>query len=168
MDETSEMADAISACVVETMNTSTEEVVESTSFYISGLENVAITLAIIFALFIVFRLGVLFTKYIKTGKIGDFETDCFVYNLGEGCFKDVLPALIFGTFPVAILVDILGLTLTALVTGMLWPVLAILLPFMGVAYLIRRPIERKQEFIGKLDGTYGDPNSDPDCRNGGS
>ena len=37
MDETGPIADAITACVVETMNTTTEEVVvESASFYQSG------------------------------------------------------------------------------------------------------------------------------------
>jgi len=158
VDETGEMADAITACVVETMNTSTEAA-ESTSFYMSGLQNVFLTLAIIFILLIIFRLGVLFVKYIKTGGIGDFEDDCFVYNTIEGHFEDILPALAFGAFPGAILVDILGSLAIALVAGIIWPVVVIFLPLISLAYLIRRPIARKQEFIGRLDGTHEEGNT---------
>lgn len=164
MDEAGPIADAITACVVETMNTLTEEVVETT-FYWSVVENVWIALIIIFTLCIIFRLGVLFVGYIKTGKIGDFEDDSFVYNLGEGHLKDVLPALVSGPFPGAILVDVLGFSIITLVAGLIWPVLAILLPLLGLAYLIRLPIARKQEFIGRLDGTHKNINtgSGEDC-----
>lgn len=164
MDETGEIADAIKACVVETMNTSTEEASAAATFYVSGMENVWVVLMIIFASFIILRLGTLFVKYTKTGKIGDFEDDCFSYNLLEANFKHILPALMFGIFPGAILVDILGSVLITLVAGLIWGLLAFLLPLISLAYLIRLPIARKQEFIGRLDGTH----EDPDCRNGGS
>jgi len=164
VEETGEIADAITACVVETMNTSTE-VAESTSFYVSGMENVWIGLITIFVLIIIFRLGILFVDYIRTGGIGDFEEDSFVYNLFEGHLKDVAPALVFGTFPGAILIDMFGFIVITVVAGLIWAALAIILPLIGLAYLIRLPIARKQEFIGRLDGTYDD---DPDCRNGGS
>lgn len=164
MDETGPIADAITACVVETMNTSTEEVAGSASFYMSTTETVWLTLLALFTCFIIFRLGKLFVEYIKTGKLGDFEDDCFVYNIFEGSPKDIPGALVFGTFPAAIIVDAFGFLVITFVAGFLWPVLTIFLPLIGLAYLIRLPIARKQEFVGRLDGSY----DDPDCRNGGS
>ena len=164
MDETGEIADAITACVVETMNTSTEVVESTSSFYVPGITNVFIALLIIFTISIIFRLAILFVEYIKTGGIGDFETDCFIYNLLERNTTKILPALISGTFPGSIFVDMLGFFIITLAAALIWPVLAISLPLIGLAYLIRLPIARKQEFIGRLDGTH----EDPDCRNGGS
>lgn len=159
MDETGPMADAITACVAETMNTSTmntstEIVIESVSFYMSVATVVFLALAVIFTLFIIFRLAILFVTYIKTGEIGDFEDDCFVYSFLNGYPAKILPALVYGIFPGAILVDIAGFMIMAAITGLFWPIPTILLPFIGVAYLIRRPIARKQEFIAKLDGSY--------------
>lgn len=162
MNETGEIADAISACVVETMTTSTEEIVES-SFYVLGMKNVIIFLIIIFTLSIIFRLIILFIKYIKVGKFGNFEDDSFVYNTLEGNFVKILPALTSGIHPGSILTDILGFTVISLVAGLLWPALAIL-PIIGVAYLIRLPIARKQEFIAKLDGTYNEGTNEEDNR----
>jgi len=160
VDESGEIADAITACVVETMNISTEEVVESTSFYISIASNVWAALLMLLTLFIIIRLGALFIAYIKTGDLGDFENDSFIFNTCEGNAERVLPALVLGTFPGAILLDIVGSFAITLVAGLIWPALAVLLPLMAVAYLIRLPIARKQEFIGRLDGTYGEESND--------
>lgn len=162
MDETGEIADAITACVVETMNTSTEEIVESTPFYVSGIENILVVSLIVSALFIIFRLGLLFVNYIKTGRTGDFENDSFVYNLINGNREDILPALVFGTFPASILMDILGFAVISSIIGLVWGLLAIFLPIIGVAYLIRRPIARKQEFIERLNGTHNEDTYDED------
>ncbi len=159
MAETGEIADAVTACVVKTMNTSTEAVVEieTSSFYASGVENVVLALAAIFILLIIVRLGALFVAYIRTGDIGDFQDDSFVYNTLDGDNTKILPALVVGTFPGAILIDIIGFIIITTIAGLIWPALTILLPLMAVAYLIRLPIARKQEFIGRLDGTYDGP-----------
>ena len=157
MDETGEIADAITACVVETMDTLTEEVVESTSFYISTAGNVWVAMLMFLSLFVLIRLGALFIAYIKTGNLGDFETDSFIFNACEGNPEKILPALVLGTFPGSILLDIVGSFAITLVAGLIWPALTVLLPLMAVAYLIRLPIARKQEFIGRLDGTYDGP-----------
>lgn len=157
MDETGPMADAITACVAETMNASTEVVVvveSTTSFYMAVANVTFLVMAAIFTSFIIFRLAILFVTYIKTGEVGDFEDNCFVYNLLNGYLVKILPALVYGIFPGAILVDIAGFMILAGIIGLFWPIPTILLPFIGVAYLIRRPIARKQEFIAKLDGSY--------------
>lgn len=158
MDETGPIADAITACVVETMNTT--EVVESASFYSVVFQNVLLTVYTIFTLLIIFRLVRLFVEYIKTGSIGEFSDDSFIYNLTEGHPTKVFSAFLSGIFPGAILIDSVALFVLGLALSLIWPALAFFLPVIGLAYLIRLPIARKQEFIGRLDGTYGEESND--------
>ncbi len=111
-------------------------------------------------LVLIFRLGRLFFRYIQTGGWDEFYKSCYGYHLfdGDGLDPEYIPLLFRGIHPGAIFIDILSLGVVALFSGILWLPLSIILPFIGVAYLLRKKIAKKQDFISKLDGTHPDLN----------
>jgi hypothetical protein len=107
-------------------------------------------------LILLFRLGRLFFRYIQTGGWDAFYKSCYGYHLmdGDGFDTQYMPLLFHGCHPGAILVDVLSLAAAAFFAGILWLPLSIILPFIGLAYLLRKKIAKKQDFISKLDGTH--------------
>lgn len=107
-------------------------------------------------LILIYRLGNLFFRYINTGTWDEFYKSCYGYHLmdGDGFSPEYMPLLFRGCHPGAILIDVISLIAAALFAGMLWLPLIIILPFIGIAYLLRKKIAKKQDFISKLDGTH--------------
>ena len=113
-------------------------------------------------LVLIYRLGRLFFRYINTGGWDEFYKSCYGYHLvdGDGLDSEYIPLLFRGCHPGAILLDTISLAVVAFFAGMLWLPLAIILPLVLVALILRRHIAKKQDFIAKLDGTH------PDCQHG--
>jgi len=109
-------------------------------------------------LVLLYRLGRLFFRYINTGGWDEFYKSCYGYHLmdGDGFNPEYMPLLFRGCNPGAIFLDIISLAIASFISGIAWLPLSIILPFVGVAYLLRRKIAKKQNFIAKLDGTHPD------------
>lgn len=133
------------------------------AFYEQTIFMTWITLSGIAVSFVVYRLGRLFFSYINTGTWDAFYKSCYGYHFmdGDGLDPVYIPLLFRGTHPGAILMDIICYFVITLFAGLLWLPLSIILPIIGIAYLLRRHIAKKQDFIAKLDGTH------PDLRNNG-
>ena len=121
-------------------------------------------LSIVGVLLVFWRLGQLFFHYINTGEISEFYNSCYGYHFmdGDGLDPKYISFLFRGIHPGAITVDIISYFVFTLFAGMLWLPLSIILPLVGIAYLLRKKIAKKQDFVAKLDGTH------PDITDGGS
>lgn len=119
-----------------------------------------ITLSGIAVSLVVYRLGQLFFHYINTGEIGEFYDDCYGYHLleGDGFDPKYASRLFRGVHPGAIMMDIISYFAITFIAGVLWLPLSIILPLVGIAYLLRIRIAKKQDFIAKLDGSHPDVN----------
>lgn len=131
---------------------------EDLAFYEIGMYGTWMLLTAFSIICILIRIGKSFWFYINTGEFGDFHDSCSAYNILDGEGSKIISALILGVHPIAILADIAVYCLIVFLVGIIWLPLSIILPFMGLAYLIRRRIARKQEFIARLDGTHEEGN----------
>ena len=110
--------------------------------------------ALIAVLLTIGRMVQLFFHYINTGKIGKFHEDCFIYNTFESDFISYATALYRGIHPGAIFTDLISYAFITFIVGLIWLPIVIFLPFVGLAYLLRKRIANKQEFMSRLEGTH--------------
>lgn len=128
------------------------------AFYEQIVSLTWITLGSISVLLILGRLGQLFFRYIDTGEVGEFYESCYAYHLmdGDGFDPRYISFLYRGTHPGAIITDFIGYAVIILFAGLAWLPVSIILPFIGIAYLLRKRIAKKRDFVAKLDGTHPD------------
>lgn len=128
------------------------------AFYEQTILYTWMGLGAIAVLILLFRLGLLFFRYINTGGWDKFYEACYGYHLmdGDGLDLTYIPLLFRGVNPGAIALDIIALFAIVLFSGIAWLPVSIILPFVIVAVLLRKKIAKKQNFIAKLDGTHPD------------
>lgn len=128
------------------------------AFYEQAIFIIWAILGAVSVLLIFYRLCRLFVHYINTGDISIFYDSCYFYHLvdGDGFTPKYMLFLFRGIHPGAIITDLISYFIITFLAGILWLPLSIIFPFIGAAYLLRKHIAKKQNFVAKLDGTHPD------------
>ena len=114
------------------------------------------TIAIFMMLFsfgvVIFRFFAAFRNYIYTGTFGDYEKSLM------GCLMEYpkmpLKYAFIGYHPGILIMDALIFFLISFVVIPLWGAYIIIGLVLSLAYIMRKRIATKQEFVSRLEGTH--------------